>query len=187
MPKRIAVAALAAALLAVAAKPSGATGRVVDSTGRAIVDAEVCLVVAGGLPGLGARSQADGSYSLPWGEGASAVRIVVRGYLPRTVAAVAQESPVVLEQAAALRVRVVDRGTGKAAASAEIDIVYSTGRKLGPFPANAAGLSLPTLPVGDARVVVRTPDHREATSGVVRLEAGREAEAVVNRRKRSRS
>ena len=151
-------------------------GRVVDSDGRPVAGAQVCVVV-GGNPTMCDETAADGSYALP-GRDQPAVRIVATGFLPRTIAAVAQASPVVLERAAALRLRGVDRATGKGTAG-EADLVYSTGRKLGPFPLNEAGLAIPTLPPGDARVVVRAAGYREATSEVVRLASGRSAEIVV--------
>ncbi len=167
------------AVLVVASKAPSASGRVVDPEGRPIAGAEVCAVLAGGAPGLCGRSREDGSYDLP-ANATGEVRIVVRGYLPRTIAAVAQGQPIVLERAAALRIRIVDRVTGKPAETAQVEIVYADGRKLGAFPANASGLSLPTLPVGAARVVVRGPGFKEARSEVVQLQGGRATEVVVS-------
>lgn len=174
-PFVFAVAALAACAVVAA---GGLTGRVVDPDGKPVAGAGVCVVV-GGAPGLCGESGPDGYYALP-GDSAAAVRIVAKGYLPRTVAAGHGPAPIALERAASLRIRVVDAATGTSPAGGEADLVYSTGRRLGPFPFNEAGLSLPTLPAGDATVVVRCPGYAEGKSAVVPLVGGRRSETRVS-------
>lgn len=163
------------ALLSIFAGPKRptATGRVVDALGHPIVGATACLVIAG-APGLCDETAADGSYALPAGD-VPGVRIVARGYMPRTVGAVAQESPIVLERAASVRVRIVNRADGSAVGEGEVDLVYSTGRTLGPFPINLAGVSLPTVPAGDARVVARCAGFDKSSSDTTSLVAGKES------------
>lgn len=158
------------------------TGRVVDGDGKPVEGARACLMVAG-AEGLCDATDGDGFYGLPSSEVAS-VRIVARGYLPRSVAAVSQESPVVLEKAASLRVRLLDKSTKKGL-SGEVVLAYTSGRKLGPFPTNAAGVSLPTLPQGETIPTGRAEGYFDLTGPPVTLVAGSEKAIVLELEPRS--
>jgi hypothetical protein len=157
-----------------AAQRSGPSGRVVDEAGAPVTGAAACLVVAGAEV-LCDATDVEGRYALPASEAVS-VRIAASGYMPINVAAVSQASPVVLERAASLKVRVVDAVTGEGLAASEVTLVYSGGRQFGPFPANQAGLSLPTLPPGEVRAVGRAEGYAETTGETVTLVRGRKTE-----------
>ena len=154
-----------------------ASAQVVDPDGKPIEGATACLVTAG-VQQLCGSTNSDGTYVLPGSE-VTSVRILARGFLPRTVAAVRQEGPVVLERAASLRVRLIDKSSGKGAVKGKVFLVYSTGRRLGPFPTNAAGVSLKTLPPGNIHPVGQAEGYREATGPSLALVAGQEQEVVV--------
>jgi hypothetical protein len=104
---------------------------------------------------------------------------VLKGYLPKSVPARTSREPIVLEHGAALRVKLVDATSGKAPSEAKVELKYASGKTLGPFPANAFGLALPTLPPGAATVVVSATGYRPASSEPFVLEARREREVEV--------
>jgi len=183
--KRIprAVHGTALTLLAVALGPPASaapgvspSGVVVDPDGKPVVEAKACLIV-GGAEGLCDRTGVDGRYALP-ASGALTVRIAASGFLPVSVAAVPQQSPIVLERAAALVVLVLDAATGEGV-PAEVTLVYATGRQLGPFPANRAGLALKTLPGGEVRVVAKAKGYADGHGEALTLTRGQRAEARV--------
>lgn len=145
-----------------------------DAEGNPVVGARACLIV-GGVEGLCDLTDVEGRYALPASDAVS-VRVAASGFLPVNIAAVPQDSPLVLEQAAALLVRVVDAATGDGVEESEVTVVYTSGRQLGPFPANRNGVSLRTLPAGEVRAVGKAAGYLDATGLTVTLERGKKTE-----------
>jgi hypothetical protein len=152
------------------------SGIVVDPERKPVSGAKACLIV-GGAEGLCNVTGDDGRYALP-ASASMTVRIAASGFLPISVAAIPQASPIVLERAAALAVLVVDAATGEGVA-AEVTVVYTTGRQLGPFPANRAGLALKTLPAGEVRVLAKAENYADGPGEAVTLVRGKKSETRV--------
>jgi hypothetical protein len=154
-----------------------ASGRVVDPTGKPIEGARACLLVAG-AEGLCSITDTSGYYDLPDTE-VPWLRIVAKGFLPKRLSAVDQEVPVTLDRAASLRVRLLDRATGAPIQKGQVFVIYSSGRKKGPFPTNAAGVRVSTLEPGEVVVQGMAADHADDRSDTVRLQGGTESELVL--------
>lgn len=168
----LALVALASVVPAVAA-----SGHVVDSDGKPVPGARVCLLV-GGAEGLCAVTDEAGFYglpdsSVPW------VRITAKGFLVKQVSAVDQEAPVPLDRAAAILVKLVDRATGAAIPKGKIFVIDSSGRKRGPLPSNAAGVHVSSLVPGEFVVQAQAPGHADARSETIRLQGGEDREIVL--------
>lgn len=177
MPRLLAAPALLVSLGLLGSPALGATGHVVDPDGKPVPGARACLMVAGS-EGLCSVTDASGYYglpdsSVPW------VRIVAKGFLPKQVSAVDQESPIALERAATLRVRVADAATGAALAKGQVFILYPSGKKIGPLPINAMGVQISSLEPGEIVVQASSPGHSEGRSETVRLHGGEEREVVI--------
>ncbi len=169
----IRVAAAFLATLSLASLPArAASGHVVDNAGEPVVDARVCLMVAG-AEGLCVRTDEKGFFSLP-NTRVTDMRIVAAGFLPRIVAAVDQEAPIALDPAASLRARVLDAATGRVIPKAEVRISYASGAQKGPFPANAAGVHVNALSPGEVVPSAKAPGYRDKSGSVVLLVAGKE-------------
>jgi hypothetical protein len=169
--------ALLVPVLAVAA-PAALTGRVVTQAGRPIAGARACLVIAG-VEELCSDTGTDGAYMLPASASASGVRITARGYLPLKVAAAPQAAPIVLDPAAALVVRLRSAVDDQPVPAGRAFLVYTSGRRMGPFPVNRTGLLLQTIPPGEVRVVGEAEGLAETTSETVDLVAGATREVVL--------
>jgi len=171
--KGIRLAAAFLAMVSLAAIPARAAGgRVVDNAGKPVVDARACVMVAG-VEGLCVQTDDNGFFSLP-NTRATDMRIIAAGFLPRIVAAVDQEAPIALDPAASLRARVLDATTGRAIPKAEVRIAYASGAQKGPFPANAAGVRVNTLPPGEVVPSAKAPGYRDKSGSAVSLVAGKE-------------
>jgi hypothetical protein len=154
-----------------------ASGRVTDPAGKPLVGAKACFV-ANNKEGKCALTDAQGHYSLP-DDGGTKVRILAPGFLARTVAAVDQESPIVLNPAAKLRARLVDAKTGKPIAKGELRVTYPSGAQTPIFPVNAAGLVAGGLPPGIAMVSATANGYRPGGGLTIELVAGQEASIEV--------
>ena len=90
--------------------------------------------------------------------------------------------PAVLQLGATLLVRLVDVSTGERVTEGEIEVLFPSGRRKGPFPANAAGVRVRSLEPGPVRVVARTVGYLQEHPVSVLLEAGKQAELVLELR-----
>ncbi len=168
----------AAAALLVAALPAAAiTGTVVDSENNPIVGAHVCYLT-GGVELLCVQTDSKGLYDLPTSK-QDRIRIRKKGYLPKTLAAVDHEQPIVLELAATLLVVLEDARTGERIPEGEIVVVESSGRKRGPFPSRAAGVRVNSLLPGEVSLVSRAEGYDDKVSRLVLLKAGEETSVTV--------
>ena len=171
---------MAAAGLVAAPAAAESSGHVVDPDGKPVVGARACLMlgVEGRVEGLCIGTDEHGYYRLP-SAGSGTVRIVADGFLPSRVAEVNQESPIVLERAASILVRVVDAATGSPVPSSEVRLAFASGESKGPFPAKRAGVRIAKLPPGDVIPTASAKGYKDAKGISVTLVAGRESEVVL--------
>ena len=152
------------------------SGTVVDRLGAPVEGAEACLI-AGGQATLCVPTDANGFWRLP-DSAADSIRVTKSGYLAGSAAAVTQSAPIVLERGSSLRARVVDPA-GKPIDSGTITLIYSSGKKVGPFPFNRAGLLHPSLPPGAVRVTAEAEGWTLRVPVTATLEPGGEHEVVL--------
>ena len=163
---------------ALAVTPAAAvTGRVVDGQGRPLAGARACLVQEGNDL-LCTVTDEQGAYVLPASTHVPAVRITLEGHLPARVAAVDQESPVVLAPAASFHARLVDAATGEPV-KGELVLADLSGRRRGPFPVSQGGLRVRTIEPGRVVPTGRAAGYRDGTAAAVDLVAGATAEITV--------
>lgn len=111
------------------------------------------------------------------------VRVVADGFLPRTLPAATAAGPIALEPAPTLWVRLVDASSGQPLREGQVSVVYSTGRSLGPFPVNAAGVRIRRLlRPGEARILARVDGFSQHAPSAVLLEPGKEATVTIELR-----
>ena len=77
------------------------------------------------------------------------------------------------------RVRVVDASNDQPIPESEVSVVYTSGGRKGPVPANAAGVIIRTLPPGDVVVEAKATGYRLSKAASITLEGGKESQAVV--------
>lgn len=152
------------------------TGTVEDLTAKAIEGARACYLL-GGTESLCVLTDKRGFFELPTSN-IDRVQISADGFIPRTVAAIQQSAPIALTRSGALWLRLVDP-TGDPIAEGEIYLVLPNGARKGPFPVNANGVRIRTLPVESYRVVVRAPGYSQTKSISTLVEAGKEIKLDV--------
>lgn len=157
------------------------SGTVVDREGAPIAGAEACLT-RDGRPLLCVTTDANGFWRMP-DTAAEKVRVTKTGFLAGEAAAVTQSSPIVLDRAATLLVRVVD-GAGQPIEKGTVTLVYASGRRIGPLPFNRAGMRTPSAPPGPVRVSAQAEGYELVAPAALDLEAGSEHETVVRMTRR---
>jgi hypothetical protein len=101
------------------------------------------------------------------------LRAHAEGYNPKTFSSAAQQGPVTLTPAPILMVRLIDAASGEGIAQGEVFISYASGKELGPFPTNKAGLRIRRgLQVGEIRVVGKAAGFLTSDPVAVILKAG---------------
>lgn len=171
-----------AALLLVPVPARAASGKVVDEQGKPLSGAKACYML-GSTEALCVDADAQGSWSLPESR-VSSVRVSAKGYMPKLVPAGENNATVVLERAASLKVRLVDAATGAPIAHGTVWLTYASGSRKGPFPINAAGVEIATLPVGEATPSATSDGYTELKGKTLELEAGARAEIVLELRRK---
>jgi hypothetical protein len=169
-----------AALAFAASLPAAASveGTVVDEDNEPIKGARVCYLEEGAEL-LCVETDKQGRYAL-LDSRLDTVRAHAPRYLPVTFSAVDQQAPVVLRRAPALLVRLVDGASGEPIAKGEVFVTFSSGKEMGPFPANAAGVRIRRLiTAGEVRVLGKAEGYRDAKPQAVTLVAGEESEVVL--------
>lgn len=168
----------AAAVLLISIFPAAAiTGTVVDGGKDPIVGAHVCYMT-GGVELLCLQTDSKGFYDLPTSE-QDRIRIRKKGFLPKTLAAVDHEQPIVLDPAATLLVVLEDAETGERIPEGEIVVVESSGRKRGPFPSRTAGVRVNSLQPGEISLVSMAKGYDDKVSRLIVLKAGEETSVTV--------
>jgi hypothetical protein len=178
-PHRLrAATCLALLTCAIAAFPASAiTGTVVDAGKNAVKGARVCYLSAD-VELLCVETDEVGFYELP-DSGLDRIRLTAAGFLPRVLAAVDHASPIVLERSATLLVRLRDVATGEQIRSGEVFVITPSGRRLGPFPSNLAGVRVRGLEPGSVRIDARAEGYEQRDVRPVDLVEGEEAEVTV--------
>ena len=154
------------------------SGTVHDAeTGQPIVAAQVCYDVPG-QESLCAPTDIRGAFELPQSR-IDRIRITAAGYHSRALPAVTRSEPIRLDPAGALGVRLIDDATGKPLERGEVTLLSMTGGRLGPFPANAAGLQIATLPVGEFRLTARAEGYVQLRRVSVTIEPRKPTQAEI--------
>lgn len=173
------VAALVALVAVVPAL--AASGTVVDPEGKPIAGARACLWAETDT-GFCVDTDDRGYYGLPT-TSVEAVRITADGFLSQFVAAVHQSSPIVLQRAAAILVRVVDATDGSPLSGGRVTITYFSGRTIDGLPFNRSGVKVSTLEPGTALVRASLSGYRDSEGVSVTLRAGERAEVSLRLRR----
>jgi len=172
----------AAALLglAILLSPCAAAldGRVLNREGDPIVKGRVCYVVGTAEQVCSALDE-QGRFKLPDSR-PDRMRIVAEGYLPRVVSAVMRSGPWVLDRASTLRVHLRDARTGEPVGEGEVDVLYASGRRRGPFPANRAGVRVRTMDPGVVHLTASAAGYRESAPLERTLVAGETLEVFID-------
>lgn len=170
------MALLCGIALAASAPALALTGTVVDGQGDPIEGARVCYFVDS-IEELCSLTDDAGFFEVPDSR-LDTIRIVAAGHLPRTLPAVEQDAPIVMEAAAAILVRLIDAGTGGPIERGRVEILHSSG-KLRRFPCNRAGVRVRTYEPGLVNVTGLAEGYRTVQQQRVELEAGKEAEVEI--------
>jgi hypothetical protein len=163
-------------LLGLSAPAWAINGTVLDGAQRPIEGANVCYMLASVENGC-VRTNSAGYYELEPAE-LTEIRIFKSGYLPRQFPAVDQKAAIVLEPAAKLFVRLLDRTTGEGVVSGVVRIGRADGRQRGPFACNQAGLRVGSLAPGRVSLEVTGVGYM-AASTVTELIAGKEVRVAI--------
>lgn len=157
---------------------AAAVGTVVDDKYLPIEGARVCYFIDN-VELLCTLTDAEGRYELPVSD-TDTIRAHATGFNPKSFSIATQHGPVTLQRAPALKVRLVDAATGDRIEKGEVIISYPTGKELGPFPANQAGLRIKRgLTAGEVRVVGKAAGFLDSDPAAVTLKPGEEADVLV--------
>ena len=153
-------------------------GFVVNEKQEPIEGARVCYFV-GNIELICSLTDEKGRYELPVSP-TDTIRAHAEGYNPRIFSSAAEQGPITLQRAPVLNVRLVDRASGDRLEKAEVMINYPSGKQLGPFPANKAGLRIRRgLPVGEIRVIGKADGFLNSDPVAVTLEAGEQTDVTI--------
>jgi len=153
-------------------------GILVNEKQEPIEGARVCYFV-GNIELICSLTDEKGRYELPVSQ-TDTIRAHAEGYNPRIFSSAAEQGPVTLQRAPVLNVRLVDRASGERLEKAEVIISYPSGKELGPFPANKAGLRIRRgLPVGEIRVVGKADGFLDSDPVAVTLKAGEPSDVTI--------
>jgi hypothetical protein len=172
-------AATLVALVLLSATPCflAISGTVVDGESHPLAGAHVCYLSAD-VDLLCVETDEAGYYDLPDSK-LDRIRLRAPGFLSRVVAATDHDTAIVLERAATLLVRMVDAATGEPLSGGEVFVTASTGRRLGPFPVNAAGVRVRSLEPGSVRVTAASEGYEQHGEVAAKLVGGEESTVSV--------
>jgi hypothetical protein len=153
------------------------TGKVVDPEGSPVSGANACLIVDGAA-GLCATTDERGLFDLIDSE-VPRLRVSADGFVTRYVPAVTHEQPIALNRAASLRVRLVDAVTGEPLDQGQVLLDYSSGRRLGPFPVNRAGVLIRQLRPDEVMVTARAAGYSPPAAVTKKLTGGQESAVTL--------
>ena len=176
--RSLAVLLLALLLSSLFTATQAAEGILVNEKQEPIEGARVCYFV-GNIELICSLTDEKGRYELPVSQ-TDTIRAHAEGYNPRIFSSAAEQGPVTLQRASVLNVRLVDRASGERLEKAEVMISYPSGKELGPFPANKAGLRIRRgLPVGEIRVVGKADGFLDSDPVAVTLKAGEPSDVTI--------
>jgi len=157
------------------------TGRVVDEDGRAVIGARVCYFEQN-VEQLCSQTVAEGRFEL-MSSRLETIRVVQQGFTPTTASVGQLDKPIVLERGSALLIELRDAETGEPIPVGSVELVWPTGRKLGPFPTNRGGVRVGSLPRGVVLVTGMAEGYAVSSAAFVELEVGKESTAVIDLRR----
>ena len=153
------------------------SGVVIDPKGERLEGVSVCYRI-GNVDELCSSTDEQGRWVLPKSD-IDRVALTFKGYLTRFIDGGVQSEPVILEPGATLLVRLED-AAGRSLAEGEIEVLYSSGRRIGPIPiSRAAGTLIRSLQPGPVVIVGRSAGFVDGRAGESELHAGKETVAVV--------
>jgi hypothetical protein len=171
-------ALIAAGLALSSAAAFAIEGTVVDRGGKPVPSAQVCYM-AGNQVRRCAPTGDDGRFEMP-DTPLDTLRVAAEGYRVTTVSVADVGSPIVLLSAPSLLVRLVDAATGEPIEKAEVFVVYPSGREIGPFPVNRAGVRIRrVIQPGKARVRVVAAGYDSGRPHEIELVEGEETEVEL--------
>ena len=152
------------------------SGIVIDPKGDPLEGVRVCYTVVG-VEELCVSSDENGNWELPQSR-IDTIRLTLDGYLPKKTSGGEHPEPVILEFAATLLVKLED-ASGEPVESGQIQVIYSSGKRIGPFPiSRASGTRIRSLLPGPIVIVARSLDYAEGRASE-ELRAGEETVAIV--------
>ena len=184
-PERIAMWTLLAAL---SISPAlAASGLVADDEGRPLVGARVChYQQETAVEQYCTETDADGKFKL-MDSTLTVLRIVADHHQIEELRASGYHT-VVMRPCPTLNVRLVDADTGEPLATGEVNVVYPTAKKKGPFPVNRSGVQIQrVLEAGEVRLLGNAPGYEDGEPLPVTLVAGKAVDAVLELRAKTES
>jgi hypothetical protein len=177
--RRPAARALIAAAACLAAAPALAIdGTVQDAAGHPLADARVCYVDGDRIERC-VETDPQGRFEMP-DMHLDELWIAADGFLPSTVSTAELDRPIVLDPSPSLLVRLVDARSGEPIDRGQVYVVYPTGREVGPFPVNRAGVRVTRVVApGKARVRVEAPGYASGRPREIELVGGEETEVEL--------
>ena len=168
------------ACLMLAGSAWAVTGTVIDDRAQPVVGAAVCYI-HGDAEQLCAETDGEGFFKLPDSR-VDRLRVRMAGFIPQQLPAVTPQRPIELKPAATLMLRLVGAG-GTALPKGEAWLIDPTGKRIGPFPVNRAGLVIGTLAPGKYRINATAEGYRMDKATAVELIARekRQVDLVLQR------
>lgn len=161
----------------VAGTAAASTGVVINPQGEPLEGVSVCYSVAG-VNELCVSTDSNGKWALPKSD-VDSLSLRLDGYLPKKTVGGDHPDPVMLELAATLLVKLED-GSGKPVEEGEIEVVYSSGKRIGPIPiSRAAGTRIRSLAPGPVVIVARSEGYVDGVASESELRGGEETVATV--------
>ena len=153
------------------------SGAVINPQGDPLEGVTVCYLVAG-VEEMCVTSDMRGMWALPKSR-IDTIRLRLQGYLPKSIVGGDHAEPIILDLAATLLVKLED-AAGDPVAEGEVEVIYSSGRRIGPIPiSRAAGTRIRSLQPGPVVIVVRSAGYAEGRASESELRAGKETVAIV--------
>jgi len=149
-----------------------------DAEGRAVGSARVCYVDDETVQRCAITDDA-GRFEMPSME-LDTLEVAADGFLVRDASAEEFDRPIVLQPAPTLYVRLVDARTGEPIESADVFVAFPSGREMGPFPANRAGVRVKrVIEPGKVRLRVEAAGYAPGRPREVELIGGKETEVEL--------
>lgn len=157
-------------LVALPAVAESVSGTVIGTDKQPIAGVQVCYML-GDTEGICVETNEQGVYDLPVSS-MTTLRLQSSGYQTQVIRTGKGSGPIVLERAAAIWVRVRDGATGRTVPESEIFLVFPSGRREGPLPANDKGVKIRTLVPGRYGVLAHADGYTQVKAVSVSLEPG---------------
>ena len=168
---------LGVVLILAAGTICASTGVVINPQGEPLEGVAVCYSLAG-ADDLCVNTDTDGRWALPKSS-IDALTLKLEGYVTKRIVGGEHSEPVILEPGATLLVKLED-ASGKPVEEGEIEVIYSSGKRVGPIPiSRAAGTRIRSLQPGPVVIVGRSPGYTDGRASESELQAGEETVAVV--------